>query len=259
MCWEVEDMGQSTIALFDAKQKEDLYVKKLEKGKVELQKLKSMNNEQLVSKKDLMIEKERKEMDAQQEVIAAERRAKEEKERLEREERQALIEEQRQRAKEKRELQKSKSDGVSSGGGGAFTTIGVIGALGAAAFVALSGKEKEVVTNDESSLPKNETISVSPSNNETMVDLSIDPSTIDPQQNGDEQILQPLTDINKPSSLYDNISPTTTVEMKTQAAEEAMNNYLDEDDGGEAWLQVMQELMGEEEEEEGAEDETNDS
>eukprot|EP00957_Ditylum_brightwellii_P144411 11001220-Ditylum_brightwellii.AAC.1 len=89
-----------------------------------------------------------------------------------------------------------------------------------------------------------------------MVDLSIDPSTIDPQPRGDDdgQIL----DINKPSSLYDNIPTTTatTVEMKTQAAEEAMNNYLDEDDGGEAWLQVMQELMGEEE---GAEDETNDS
>jgi hypothetical protein len=156
---------QSALDFYELRKREinssDEYQKTLEKGKAELQRLRSLDPDQIVSKKDMKIEKERLEMEEQQRQKYEERALSEERERqarlirqqeLEKIQEQARIKKQqeaeadRMRRQQEAELVRAKrSENLSSSPGSSDKTIPLaVGGVISAAVIAVlaTGSEK---------------------------------------------------------------------------------------------------------------------
>ena len=233
------------------------YASILDKGQKELQRLRSLDEDQLVSKKDEMIEQERIAMEEKLRQKENERRKLEEQERLTRMKRQKELEQQRQEQRLKR-IQNVNGDPNGSvdepenwlpsilsiaalGGGlavaGLSTSSDDIGDAGGkkasnTTTVEDDGPERVEVSSKPSSLElENDTLASGSISEEELItsNVTLDDSTEDEVEEQEEQ-QQP---------------PPPTEEDKIISAQEAMDEYLNQDDGGEAWLKAMEEIIDE--------------
>lgn len=285
------DLTMQSVRDFYAVRKKELessdeYRKTVETGKAELQRLRSMDPDQIVSKKDLKIEKERLEIDEQQRRRDEERQLKEERERqarlirqqeleeLQQQQRQARI--QKQQEAELARMKRNESFASTSVQSGNTMPLAVGGVASVAVVAALATGNEAVepapmkVTNT-GAIDRNGTdvllegapeMISSTTMNATKIESakmsnSVDDTSIDaPEQNG-TTLPSALPEVSLPS--LDSTTTTSeglyapqpsSLEEKQNEAESAMQAYLDQDDGGEDWLVVMGQLMQEDDVEE---------
>lgn len=269
------------------------YEKTLRMGKVELERLRGLDPATMVNKKDLRIEKEAAEIEEQQQQRNEQKRLKAQKEEETRILRQHQIQEAKENAAQARmekqqaaALQRMAQSGNAhppSGAGDKTTQLAIGGVVSLAAAAALAtGKSDSdpvvvssgsaTISNSTFTSPLNATISslgTSPTNAtstqglpQTLPQVSlpfgnaVSSNSTAPTSGMPETLPQvSLPGGNDASSntksLYSDSLPT--MEEKKQAAAKAMQEYLDEDDGGGDWLTVMGQLMdddGDEDEDE---------
>jgi hypothetical protein len=233
----------STLALL--KQKEvtnmDSYQATLTKGQEELKRLQSLNMDEVVSLKDQRMEQERIEMDQQYEQKQKEARRREEAEKQTRLERLRILDTERRRQR-----------GTIVENEDAVPPLVIAGALGALVVGAFNGGQKEDEERNATEVYSASSDRSNPSNDTLATLLGPNTQPGGTQTNGpplqmkavsyDESIEQTTHDPTSspdPKSLFDNLPP----------AGNAMKDYLYQDDGGEAWLQVMGQLIEEDDEE----------
>jgi hypothetical protein len=284
---------QSALDFYELRKLEinssDEYQKTLEKGKAELQRLRSLDPDQMVSKKDMKIEKERLEMEEQQRQKYEERALREERERQARLIRQQELEEIQEQTRIKKqqegELARMKrSENLSSSPGSSDKTMPLaVGGVVSAAVIAVlaTGSEKaepaSVAVTNAVVLDRNETGALLEATNMTLLMNGTlldrnetytgvanaksgipkeDASVEAPEQNVTTlpaslpEVSLPISDATTSTGESLFSSQPMSIEDKKKEAEIAMQDYLDRDDGGEDWLTVMGQLMQEEDEDE---------
>ena len=221
---------QSTMHLWKFKQEHSRdvsngaslsYDETIEQGRKTLKKLRSTDSNSIVSIKDQNEEKER---------IAIEKEYQEQQrlDRLEEEQ------EEKQRMAERKKQLAQTSSSASEGSPAVLGALGAVAVGGVGLAVAPRDQDDaEVAISDQ--LQRNDTRS-RPSDDETTT-LEGQPHVVTPQRvNGDSK-----TSLFPPASTKEEIE-----KERIAAAELAMQDYLDQDDGGEAWLQTLGEMMKEE-------------
>ena len=187
------------------------YQAKLQQGQDELKRLQSMDASTVISRKDLLMEQEQLEIEEEyQRKQKIKQQRQEEKELRERMER---LQQEERRIAEGRDS----SDTV--------PPLLIAGALGAF-VIATSARDEKITLDAEQESPVSSAKDGSGVTGITMDDAS-------------EANNLPLKER---SLFYDNSVPKTE-EERLLAAKDAMQAYLDEDDGGEAWLQAMEEII----------------
>ena len=223
---------ESVLELYEQKLRTETYKTELEVGKVELERLRSLNTDEIVSRKDMLVEKERVVIEEQQLRKEAERMQLEEKKNQARIQRQQEVEASRRLATSRRRQQNqanidstSKDNNMLLAGGGILT---------AAVALLFGGKQHDItknVTTPSNQTETNTTIqTVSP---ELLTEDTRDTSKI-PQAGGENEA---------PQEKVPFIATPTSVEERERKAAVAMQTYMDQDDGGEDWLTSMSELM----------------
>lgn len=242
------------------------YEKKLQLGKVELERLRGLDPATIVSKKDLKIEREAAEIEEQQRKKEEQQRLKREKE----EEARLLRQKQIQAAKEREAQARILRANAQSPGEGDKTTqiaMGGVASLAVAAALATGKSNPDPVAVSSGSMAlRNETRLTSFGETSSNIGTMRQNATIaenqrlassaasemtlpgtQPETTGMPgalpQATLPFGDIPPKRSLYSD--PVPTMEERKQAADEAMQEYLDKDDGGEDWLTVMGQLIEE--------------
>jgi hypothetical protein len=239
----------STLALLKQKEKtnRDSYSATLSKGQSELKRLQSLDMDEVVSLKDQRIEQERIEIDQQYEQKQNEGRQREEAEKQARMERLRILDAERRRQRGSVENEDAVPPLVIAGAFGAFV-------------VAASNGGQEEDERKETEVYSAISDLINPASNGTLATVgpNVQRGT---QTNGpiqmkavsfDESIEQTTQTQNptspEPKSLFDNLP--LPEESPVELAEKAMNDYLDQDDGGEAWLRVMGQLVEEDDDNE---------
>ena len=233
------------------------YASILDKGQKELQRLRSLDEDQLVSKKDEMIEQERIAMEEKLRQKENERRKLEEQERLTRMKRQKELEQQRQEQRLKR-IQNVNGDpnGSVDEPENWLPSILSIAALGGGLAVAglstssddigdAGGKKASNTTTAEDDGPERVEVSSKPSS------LELENDTLASGSISEEELI--TSNVTLDDSTEDEVEeqeeqqqpPPPTEEDKIISAQEAMDEYLNQDDGGEAWLKAMEEIIDE--------------
>lgn len=255
-----------TLQLYESKLQGDhakQYNALIEEGKVELKRLRSMNDEDIVSKKDMMIENER--------VAIEEEYQQREQERLDREEserqaRLARLEELERTRLKSRGISVDDHDGTTTtpNADASIPQLVIGGALAAYAVISLSSAGQD--TRNDPRTRSNAATSTSPStpsgDNTILTDLSDAPGlAISPSMNTTSANSSPtaaaadvfadmLNDYQvssqAPSTLYD--TPQKSQEERNDDARKAMQDYMDQDDGGDDWLQTMATILEEDDE-----------
>ena len=240
---------QSTLALMKDKNSEN-YSNKIAYGRKELKKLREMKLEDVISVKDRQLEKDRLEMEELSRKQEEKRLAKEEADRLAREARDRQIQDARQ--------QRWDESGDGSTG---WTTpillgtagVGIFGAT--AALMGGSEDEKETATLSDNPPLTNATAAVSQDSamdvkvmERTMIDIpeirSLDSDGASDISDNDE-FTPPAQ---RASGDRQATFPPRPKQLDpVKAAEDAMKVYMDSDDGGSAWLEVVSEILTEEE------------
>jgi hypothetical protein len=254
---------QSTLNLYNQKVQKNRkeYEAVIKSGQEELSRLRSLNPDEIVSKKDLLIEKERLEMDEQQRKAAQARQAREEMEKEARAQRAKEIEMQKEKEKAARMENVKEMDearmrerGITPGEENGPSPPVVIGGVFATFLgVALAGSNAgDVVQMEDSSTPADGTApsqsvpeSIPPNmNNVPFGETSQDPSP--EADNLKDTLEEPRhNDASTEQSLYEQPLPTDAERAKV--ADMVMKDYLNEDDGGDAWLRAMTEIVQEDE------------
>jgi hypothetical protein len=259
---------QNTLDLYSTKKKagstnREEYTAMVQRGEKELQRLRSLTAEEIVSKKDQMIEKERMEIDKAYRLQSEARLNKDENDRQARLERQLEMEAERQR-------QRGVVPVDGDDNGSSLPPLAIGGALAAYVVVALSGGK---VNDEEAVVIATESLNNNPADGDGMVNATpsknesgTEPSAPSIRPNGplvmndvsfEETIQgQGSTKSNsnaeqKPSLYSSSIPPKIFEEDRREAAARAMKDYLDADDGADAWLQALGQIRDEEEEEGG--------
>lgn len=245
----------STQQLFKQKLQEDSnsYAALVERGKVELQRLRSLKEEDIVTKKDIMMENERLAVEADYERKTAERAAREETDQQIRQARQRELEVARL---ERKGIPADEARlAVENGETGSIPPVLVGGAFVACAAVALSTGGREKVAGSELQ-GGNATEAVPPVRTTGLPDIrrinlnSNGPSSVDEEfyteTSGIDRLTAPPV-VNGASSLFSQLAKSE--EERKQDARKAMEEYLDQDDGGEAWLRVMSDIIDDDVEE----------
>ena len=253
--FRVDVTRDSTLRFMDSllqqPQENDEYAAKIERGRMELQRLRSLPEGQLVSRKDQLLEKERLQAEAQERKVQEQRKARDEADKQARIQRQRDYEISRQR----RETNGSTTT-TASLGGGILPAVGIIGTFGT--FVAVSSLEGNKSENASTETTTQEEVTSSSS----VPDLvSVTESTTTAKAKSsrkDEGNVELMQQNKEPTpSLFDkplSSINTQTKEDRIQMAQVAMQEYLDEDDGGAAWLKVMGEII-EDDDDDGDDDE----
>jgi broad specificity phosphatase PhoE len=211
---------QSTLQLYESKLKNNVeaYNSLINSGKKQLERLRSIDDEDLVSKKDLLIEKERVEMEQDY-------RRKEEA-RLAREERQRGVDLARMQDHRSPEVPADDSTLPVAVIGGAFF-----------AYAALATSRPSQPTE----LDRDQRESDTASGPATVTSIQMNAVTVgtsfDPILTLDSETRLASTGPYEPKERSD--------EERLALAQDAMQNYIDQDDGGSAWLQVMAEIIDE--------------
>ena len=244
------------------------YASILDKGQKELQRLRSLDEDQLVSKKDEMIEQERIAMEEKLRQKENERRKLEEQERLTRMKRQKELEQQRQEQRLKR-IQNVNGDpnGSVDEPENWLPSILSIAALGGGLAVAglstssddigdAGGKKASNTTTAEDDGPERVEVSSKPSS------LELENDTLASGSISEEELI--TSNVTLDDSTEDEVEeqeeqqqpPPPTEEDKIISAQEAMDKYLNQDDGGEAWLKAMEEIIDENDDDDDLNEET---
>jgi hypothetical protein len=214
------------------------YQTTLKQGQVEWDRLQSIKIDDLISKKDQNIEKERLEIELQYQQNQDERQAQQEAERQARED----ILAQREVERQLKRQQQLPGDGMSS------MPLGVMGGVAAAVSIGLAAMIGGRNVEEELLVP----VLAAPTNNLNTT-IGLDSSLANSILEGISAApgTLPLSSSSSPS-LFDNPPPPLplTEEDRQAAAQQAMNAYLDQDDGGDAWLQVMSDLVQQPEDDE---------
>ena len=258
----------STLQLYQTKVQEnaEAYNSLIQQGKKELDRLRSLSEDELISKKDIQIEKERLEIEEEYQRKEAARLAKEQ------EERQARLARQRELA---RSLQpQSTATSSSAVDEASLPPLVIGGAFAAYAVVALSsaGQGGSEARSNNNNNNNNATDTMIPMGNATMAiplnsrglynngftdnNLFGDSSSSSnmamqgsfPSNIIDETIPSLYGETSGISTLYNSPSTSKSVEQRQEDARTAMQKYMDEDDGGDAWLQVMANIIQEDDE-----------
>jgi hypothetical protein len=249
---------QSALAFYEAKQQQpnEEYAATLKSGQEELQRLRSLDVNSIVSKKDQMIENERLAIDEQLRKRQEARRAEEEQERQRRMQLARQLEEGRQR--QRGVVPSSEADNVDENDG-SIPPLVIGGALGAYVVVALSGGNED----DEPQATNTTATTESPDGDGMVNAIEIENDTqpyallngpllmndVSFQEKNPEQQARTPTNGQKKPSLYDS-PPPPSADDRAKSAEVAMQEYLDEDDGGDDWLRAMVEIIEEDEDSE---------
>jgi len=268
---------ESVRALYEERRKADVmstetgtqdYNTVLATGKQELKRLRSLDSSQIVTKKDLMIENERAATEAktqeagrkrmENERVARERteakaqeasRKRMENERKARERRQSEV----RRAREPSDKDSGGEsvaqprDGMSAGTGVSELSLGpVLGAVGtvAAAQFAMRGGEDEDV--DIETAAGDPIVPSDGGEGDLERNVTGTSAAVDSERSTNEAALHSdmIPEQSLPEKAND-ISTSLTEEERQEAATAAMDEYLDLDDGGDAWLRAMQEIVEE--------------
>lgn len=255
---------QSTLDLFKVKQQQarEVYMTSLQRGDEELEKLRSLDMTTMINKKDQLLEDEQMAIELEyHKKKDAQRRKEEEAEqaRLARQQEIEMIRKERQEVAEEARLAKhpqvaSKDAGVSTKSVDPNVVIGgivagvVIGGVSILGFIPNDAdKAKRDVQNSRSTprkLPEPETDD--DSREPSLANLgekdAVDGTNIPTE--GDRAT-------EKRPSLYERSPPPSppTEEDRVEAARIAMEGYMNKDDGGDDWLQMMNQLMDDEDEE----------
>lgn len=231
----------STLALLKGTDREE-YNAVIANGRKELKRLREMKPDEVISVKDQQLERDRLEMDEYLRKQEEKRLAREASDRSAREARVRQIEETRQRGETE---------------SGAPVLLGATGATVVGATIAIVGgnygKQETPELTDNASPATNATET-------TNLDVAImDRPSIDipairsldigaTSSTSDEEESRAFTRINGDRQARFPSPPKPRDPVK--AAEEAMQDYMDSDDGGSDWLEVMADLMLEDDEEE---------
>jgi hypothetical protein len=239
----------NTLALLKQKEEtnKESYKATLALGQEELKRLQSLNMDEVVSLKDQRIEEERIEIDQQYEQRQNEARQREEAENQARKERLRILDAERRRQRGSVENED------------AVPPLFIAGAFGAFVVAASNGGQEEDErneneVNDASSNhinSSNGTLATpgpnmqrgtQPNTNMQLKTVSFDESIEETRQT--QNPTSP-----EPKSLFDN-HPPPQKEDRAEVARKAMNDYMDQDDGGEAWLRVMGQLADDDDDDE---------
>lgn len=272
---------KSTRALLNSGVLTDDYKATLADGRQELKRLRSMKTEDLISLKDQKLEEDRLEMEVAAKQRETKRIAKDKQDQEAREARAREIEQVRQKRLEEKSLSGDESGDTTP----VMVVAGAIGASTVAASLSSGGneEEQEVVSteNEQPVMGTNETAADLVSDagagiemtDRPMVDILDINTNVEPLIPHDDDDFRPTlfaptkeTDALLP---VDNIAGENATELTMQringdrqatfppprksrdpvkAAEEAMKEYMELDDGGSEWLQMMSDLMLEEDE-----------
>lgn len=215
-------------------------------GRKELKRLRAMKPDDLISVKDQMLENDRLEMEEYSRKLQEKRLAKEEKDRLAREGRVKQIEESRQRRRDEQ--------GDTDIAGLTPVLLGTA-AVGASAVVVASlgggNNEKERADTSNDPLPilnTTETALLAAKMDVKIMDgLTIDIpeirqlDTVYPGSEDDDGIVSHAQRVN--GDRQATFPPRRKARDPVKAAEEAMEEYMDSDDGGGAWLAMLSDIM----------------
>lgn len=236
------------------------YDEVIEYGKLELQRLRSLNVDTIVNKKDIKIERERMEIDLQQQQRETERLAYEERNKMERLKRQNDV----QRRRRRRQNQNSNDDDNNNNNNDdndniALSALGTGVAVFAAIPLALAGRndddgdEKGNMASSNTDTTNSTSVTTLNDDNNNVGSAITDenPFSMDTEElNISQQAL-----LSSVQSNGTNRPVPLTVEEREEAAEIAMKQYLDQDDGGDAWLNAINDIVEETTEEEEIEEE----
>lgn len=241
----------STLAFWKTKVNREEYNAVLSNGRKELQRLREMKPDDVISVKDQQLEKERLEMEESSRRREEKRLAKEQADRLAREARDRQINEARQQSRDKNGNGSQEMDTAVILGA---VTVGVAGAV-----IGLTGRndgedEEEMTTSSDKASATNSTETES---QDLLMDANIlNRPLIDiPGTNGvddDEEQIRASAGVNGGRQVT--LPPSNMSRDPVKAAEEAMEEYMESDDGGNAWLQVMSDLILEDDDAEGKAD-----
>lgn len=234
----------STLALAKERDLEE-YKNAIATGRKELKRLRSMKPDEIISVKDQKMEQDRLEMEAYSRKQEEKRIAKEQADRSAREARDRQIKETRQQSRVESE--------AGSSGLEAPVLIGAAGIGLVGATLALTGddNEEETTASPEEPPPTNATGSES---RDAVMDVAImDHPSIDiPEIQSLDSGAASRIDIDTTARMNEDrqaIPPKPKNQDPAVAAKEAMNEYMDSDDGGSAWLEVMSDIMLEDDDE----------
>ncbi|KAI2502351.1 Histidine phosphatase [Fragilaria crotonensis] len=230
----------STLALWEERKAAGLvdYNKVIEKGKVELDRLRGMDD--IVSLKDQRIDEEQRELEA---VYQKEQKV---KRRIETEERLARQERAQRVAAEPSTVPPTAAAGVG------------LGLMAAAVVVNSAEKSPEPLSSLERVTPPLDETLPEPIEEpplrveDTFLAPPREDRVFDPKLDVVQKSSKPLPWTASPSSFPDfearadlgtPMAPTVATSSSRVTAEQAMEDYLNQDDGGEGWLQVMSELL----------------
>jgi hypothetical protein len=234
-----------TLKLYEAKLKENAgkYNALIAEGKVELERLRSMKVEDIVSKKDMLIEKERIELEEEYQARIAD-------EESVRQERLAMQQEELERTHlRSRGIQVDERTSTDTTGEAPIPSLVIGGAIAAYAVVALSSAGQN--TDNDPRRSNTTTISpIAPDGN-----VLTDASRVPILGNGPTAVAEaglfadmvddyqmPTSTSHRDAPLYD---PKRSNEERKDNARQAMQDYMDQDDGGDAWLQSMATIIDE--------------
>lgn len=241
------------MALLSEKEKDPTeYEATLSKGRDELKRLQSMDVDALVSKKDQQIEKERQEIERDYAKAQVNKKKQEEKELREREKRQQELrdrEEKRQQAMRENRQRISEADDKES------SPLAVAGLAGAVvAGLSLSGS-----SSTDLSLEEQDKVGVNATATSSSASIPFKSSDDIGSKSSleDDSSTEDIPQNEEVSTIFESILSEEKVEPEKEeetdpivAAEVTMQEYLDQDDGGEAWLKVMGQLIEGDEENE---------
>jgi hypothetical protein len=233
---------QSALDLYSAKHdgaaqtknQNGSYIETIRTGQQELTRLRSLDNDKIVSRKDMFMEQERLEIDEKQRQMEQARFDRGEQEKQARMQRQREME--AERRGQRGDAKNSNDD--DEGGGGSSSMVPIIGGGAVAAIAALAlggGKANdEPQPNGDAELKENE-----PGGSNG---AAIEEDRVQSLLMNDASFEETIQEAKQPS-LYG--KPAPTEEDRRKAAATAMQDYLDSDDGGDDWLNVMRELVHE--------------
>lgn len=244
------------------------YATTLATGKEELDRLRSMTD--IVSLQDQKLEAERVEIDRQYNDKQAKRLEEEQEIRLERQqqareirlerqeirlERQAERVEQEEQALENRQAEQEKKAPVivgrtnieRDGMGDPLLAVGAASLVGVAGLFGASGS----VRNDKPPTVRDDDAITTPSAADTTTSLSKEEDILELEDTIQKSLVEDAIEEELLNHLdpFEESAEQPTTTNRVEAAEKAMQEYLDEDDGGENWLTVMSEIVEDDSEE----------
>ena len=211
---------EPTLQLYETKLKSgaDAYDALLKSGQAQLARLRSIDDEDLVSKKDLMIEKERMEIEQE----------------YQRKEEARLAKQEQQRGIDLARINNGRSPEDPLNRLSTYSVLG--GAVVALAIAQVSFRPSQAMK-IESDQGESDTVS----RLATVTRLQTNTSTVTTPF---ESPIAAERNVPASAAVVDEPLNRSAAERLT-AAQDAMQSYLDQDDGGSAWLQIMADIVDE--------------